>query len=217
MKGALWWLDLAFACVFNGLAARSGAALILALSGTPSSAQQGIFDFLFGGFKRLAAPAPTSYADPNHASGGHDGAAVARLRRRRSVFLRADVRRAVFPDRQSRRRKRGRALPLVLSACSDANLLRLEDRSFGRARRPALFEIPNAFVYREKMVADCSCDGKSATGLVRLDPRDDPTLRPGDFVATGQGLMAYRGGTAPPRNSPRSPTCRAFRRTCASN
>ena len=28
-------------------------------------------------------------------------------------------------------------------------------------------EIPNAFVYREKMVADCSCDGKSATGLVR--------------------------------------------------
>lgn len=55
-------------------------------------------------------------------------------------------------------------------------------------------EIPNAFVYREKMVPDCSCDGKSATGLVRLDPRDDPTLRPGDFVATGQGLMAYRGG-----------------------
>ncbi len=55
-------------------------------------------------------------------------------------------------------------------------------------------EIPNAFVYREKMVPDCTCDGKSATGLVRIDPRDDPTLRPGDFVATGQGLMAYRGG-----------------------
>ena len=49
-------------------------------------------------------------------------------------------------------------------------------------------------VDRGKLVADCTCDGKSPTGLVRLDPREDPTLRPGDFVATGQGLMAYRGG-----------------------
>ncbi len=45
--------------------ALAGAALILALSGAPASAQ-GIFDILFGGFKRLAPPAQSSYADPNH-------------------------------------------------------------------------------------------------------------------------------------------------------
>jgi hypothetical protein len=55
-------------------------------------------------------------------------------------------------------------------------------------------EIPNAFVYRQKLVADCTCDGKSPTGLVQIDAREDPTLRPGDIVATGQGLMAYRSG-----------------------
>ena len=53
-------------------------------------------------------------------------------------------------------------------------------------------DLPNAFVYREKMVADCSCDGKSPIGLVRFEDAEDPTLRTGDIVATGSGLMTYR-------------------------
>jgi hypothetical protein len=52
--------------------------------------------------------------------------------------------------------------------------------------------LPNAFVYRDKMVPDCSCDGKSPIGLVRFEDADDPTLRTGDIVATDGGLMTYR-------------------------
>jgi hypothetical protein len=52
--------------------------------------------------------------------------------------------------------------------------------------------LPNAFVYREKIVADCTCNGKSPLGLVPFEETDDPTLRNGDIVATQNGLMSYR-------------------------
>ena len=54
--------------------------------------------------------------------------------------------------------------------------------------------LPAAFVYRKQLVANCTCNGKTAGGLARIDAKSDPTLRPGDIIATDQGLMSYRGG-----------------------
>jgi hypothetical protein len=54
-------------------------------------------------------------------------------------------------------------------------------------------DLDNAFVYRKKVVENCTCNGKDAFGLVRLSATDDPTLRPGDIVATNEGLTTYRG------------------------
>lgn len=53
--------------------------------------------------------------------------------------------------------------------------------------------LPNAFVYRQKLVPGCTCNGKTAGGLVPLDVKTDPTLRPGDLVATNNGLVSFRG------------------------
>jgi hypothetical protein len=53
--------------------------------------------------------------------------------------------------------------------------------------------LPTAFVYRKQIVANCTCNGKSAGGLVRIDVKSDPTLRPGDIVATSDGLASFRG------------------------
>jgi len=53
-------------------------------------------------------------------------------------------------------------------------------------------DLDNAYEYRERVVPDCTCNGRDAFGLVRLDAASDPTLRPGDIVATKDGLMAYR-------------------------
>jgi len=53
--------------------------------------------------------------------------------------------------------------------------------------------LPTAFAYRKQLVANCTCNGKSPGGLARMDAKSDPTLRPGDIVATNQGLMSYRG------------------------
>jgi hypothetical protein len=52
-------------------------------------------------------------------------------------------------------------------------------------------ELPTAFTYREKIVPGCTCNGRDAFGLVNTPVADDPTLRPGDIVATSGGLMAY--------------------------
>jgi hypothetical protein len=55
-------------------------------------------------------------------------------------------------------------------------------------------DLPSAFVYRARTVADCSCNGKDPYGLVTTDANNDPTLQPGDIVATEKGFVAYTGG-----------------------
>lgn len=54
-------------------------------------------------------------------------------------------------------------------------------------------DLPNAFVYRQRIVAGCTCNGRTAGGLVSIDAKADPTLRPGDMIATNDGLVSYKG------------------------
>ena len=51
----------------------------------------------------------------------------------------------------------------------------------------------NAFVYRQQLVSGCTCNGHDQFGLARMDIDNDPTLRPGDVVATKSGLAAFTG------------------------
>jgi hypothetical protein len=55
-------------------------------------------------------------------------------------------------------------------------------------------ELQSAFLYREKIVAGCTCNGKDAFGIVTPPIEEDTTLHPGDIVATNSGLLAYNGG-----------------------
>ena len=50
--------------------------------------------------------------------------------------------------------------------------------------------LDNAFVYREKIVPGCTCNGKDEFGLAKIDVAKDPTLRPGDIVASGDNQKA---------------------------
>ena len=58
----------------------------------------------------------------------------------------------------------------------------------GAATRYA--DLDNAFVYRQKLIPDCTCNGKDAFGLAKIDVASDPTLKPGDIVATGDNVKA---------------------------
>ncbi len=60
------------------------------------------------------------------------------------------------------------------------------DQAVGPDGRPYR-ELATAFVYREKIVAGCTCNGKDAFGLVNTPVDEDPTLRAGDIVATNIG------------------------------
>jgi hypothetical protein len=62
------------------------------------------------------------------------------------------------------------------------------DNAAGENGKP-YSELPNAFRYRNELVAGCTCNGKDQIGLAPVKVEDDPTLRKGDIVAGGNGLL----------------------------
>ncbi len=65
-------------------------------------------------------------------------------------------------------------------------------------------DLKNAFVYRERLVDGCTCNGRTSAGLVPVDLSFDTTLRTGDIVATSDGLYAFDGNSRNP-NGPFTP------------
>jgi Protein of unknown function (DUF2865) len=55
-------------------------------------------------------------------------------------------------------------------------------------------ELPNAFRYRNELVAGCTCNGTDRIGLAPVKIENDPTLRKGDIVAGRDGLMVAGRG-----------------------
>src|ERR1700754_4616604 len=55
-------------------------------------------------------------------------------------------------------------------------------------------ELPNAFRYRNELVAGCTCNGKDSVGLAAVKIEEDPTLRRGDVVAGPDGLVVASRG-----------------------
>jgi hypothetical protein len=55
-------------------------------------------------------------------------------------------------------------------------------------------ELPNAFRYRNEMVAGCTCNGKDQVGLATVKIENDPTLRKGDLVVGEGGLVVANRG-----------------------
>jgi hypothetical protein len=55
-------------------------------------------------------------------------------------------------------------------------------------------ELPNAYRYRNEIVAGCTCNGKDQVGLAPVKIENDPTLRKGDLVAGANGLMVAGRG-----------------------
>ena len=62
------------------------------------------------------------------------------------------------------------------------------DNAAGENGKP-YSELPNAFRYRNELVAGCTCNGKDQIGLAPVKIEDDPTLRKGDIVASENGLQ----------------------------
>lgn len=56
--------------------------------------------------------------------------------------------------------------------------------------------LDHAFVYREKIVSGCTCNGRDSFGLAKIDVANDPTLRQGDIVADGDNQKAALAAAA---------------------
>jgi hypothetical protein len=78
--------------------------------------------------------------------------------------------------------------------------------------------LPNAFKYRETLVADCSCNGKDSVGLAHVSAEKDETIRKGDVVAGAEGLIvATRSAERNGRTANFSPAPASIRQKFAQN
>lgn len=76
--------------------------------------------------------------------------------------------------------------------------------------------LPNAFKYRETLVADCSCNGKDSVGLAHVTAEKDETVRKGDIVAGPEGLIvATRSAERNGRSANFSPAPQSIRQRFA--
>ena len=154
---------------------------------------EGLFDFLFGGMKqtRPAAPPQTNFfADP---SGGPQASPSPRMGGSGPAFCVRGCDGKYFPVHA-----RGNATPAQLcQAFCPASATKvyfgsnIDYATSANGERYAGSE--NAFAYRKALRADCTCNGKDPGGLAPIDISLDGSLRPGDVLATTNGLVAYSG------------------------
>jgi Protein of unknown function (DUF2865) len=174
------------------------AALFLLTLCAPPASSQDMFDTVLGAFKRPAPieipPSVKSYAEPltltaptfsSKPSGDPAGPYVAYCVRlcdgrffplqRSASISPADQCRSLCPAAKTK----------VLSGSSINNATTTDGTRY--------INLSNAFLFRTRMVDGCTCNGRDAFGVARIDIAADPTLRAGDIVATNTGFAAYTG------------------------
>ncbi|MBI3701131.1 MAG: DUF2865 domain-containing protein [Afipia sp.] len=174
-------------------------AILYAAALAPGVASAGFFDFLFGNSEPAAkAPAPqpeaSSYADPSAPSAYPNvSAPVSTGSGRFTAFCVRTCDGRYFPISA-----RGGATPAQMcqSFCPASPTKVFSGNSIDYAvanMGERYVDMPNAFAYRKSLKADCTCNGRDSTGLAPVDLSLDTTLRPGDIIATSNGLVAYSG------------------------
>jgi hypothetical protein len=176
------------------------AAAILAGSVTlvPGSVSaEGLFDFLFGGLQKQQtrqAPSQTNFfADPFGNSQPAHPAPAPRVAGSGPAFCVRSCDGKYFPLTM-----RGNASPVqTCQAFCPASVTKvfygssIDSATAGTGERYADSE--NAYAYRKALRADCTCNGRSPSGLAPVDLAFDTSLRSGDVIATTDGLVAYTG------------------------
>jgi hypothetical protein len=182
---------------------RRGIALVIALSGlialapSPASAE-GLFDFFFGGARPQARPAPpaqaTFFADPSSMSPAQQAPLPPRAVVANSgpSFCVRSCDGKYFPL------MRGNASPVQMcqAFCPASPTKVFYGSSIDSAYAQSgerYADSENAFAYRKELRADCTCNGRDPAGLAPVDLTLDSSLRPGDVIATTDGLVAYSG------------------------
>ena len=173
------------------------AAMLSAAMPAPASAQ-GLFDFLFGTRRSAPQQATPSFADPSDPQRTDPGERGSSIGGPAVSYCVRTCDGQFFPIQ---RNASVSPVEICNSFCPSAPTKIYNGSSIGSSVSldgKRYSELPNAFAYRDKIVSNCTCNGKTAYGLANVDVRGDPTLRQGDIVAMREGLAQFaatrRGG-----------------------
>jgi len=168
------------------------AALFIA--STPASAQS-FLQQIFGGLQRVFSAPSESPAAMQSMASAPDGRVVTADNGPARAFCVRTCDGHYFPVEAHGRLTVATACQAACPA-ADTKIYSGSNIDYALARDGSRYaDLPSAFLYRKKLIAGCTCNGRTAFGLVPLTTaEDDPSLRPGDVVATQSGLMAV-GGT----------------------
>ncbi len=171
-------------------AATLAGSLIL----TPGSVSaEGLFDFFFGGAQKQQPRQASFFADPFGLNQQQPAPAPApRVAGSGPAFCVRSCDGKYFPL------TRGNASPVqTCQAFCPASVTKvfygssIDGATASNGERYSSSE--NAYAYRKALRADCTCNGRSPSGLAPVDLAFDTSLRPGDVIATTDGLVAYTG------------------------
>jgi Protein of unknown function (DUF2865) len=179
--------------VFGALFAVVAATAVVGPT-APASAQ-GLFDFLFSGQRRQSPPPSAhSYADPNRDRGsGYEGERRSAPPGSSAVYCVRVCDGRYFPISRT---GGANAAQLCNSFCPASQTKTFSGAAIDHAVASdgtRYASLRNAFAYRERIVENCTCNGRDPYGLATLNATEDPTLRSGDIVATNEGFVAYNG------------------------
>jgi Protein of unknown function (DUF2865) len=173
-------------------AAVAALAASTALAPQMASAEN-LFDFLFGGFQKSpASPQANFFADPSGLNQPSASPPRSVASNAGPAFCVRSCDGKYFPL------ARGNATPVQMcQAFCPASPTKvffgstIDGATSASGERYA--ESENAFAYRKAFRADCTCNGRDPAGLAPVDLTLDTSLRPGDVIATTDGLVAYSG------------------------
>ncbi|OAF19068.1 DUF2865 domain-containing protein [Bradyrhizobium neotropicale] len=160
----------------------------LGLAPTPSAHAQDFFSALFGGFRmrpppQIRVPFPTDdvprYETPRSRA-SYDGGAAYCVRGCDGRY---------FPAQGNDAESKAQSCKSFCPAAETSVVYgsNIDDAATDSGK--SYSDLPNAFRYRNEIVAGCTCNGKDAVGLAPVKVDDDPTLRKGDIVAGRDGLV----------------------------
>ena len=184
----------------SGRLALGAAAAVVALAPGPAAQAEDFLSALFGAFGRPQAPAaPLPYSG----EGNSPGVSENDLPRSRPLYSYSGGSQAYcvrtcdgryFPIAAAGNQSRAATCNSFCPA-SDTKVVYGSNIDYAVTESGKPYsELPNAFRYRNEMVAGCTCNGKDQTGLAPVRIEDDPTLRKGDIVAGSSGLMVAGRG-----------------------
>ena len=175
----------------------AAASIAGALTLAPGSVSaEGLFDLLFGGIQKQARQTQGQtnfFADPFGINQAAHPPSAPRVAGSGPAFCVRSCDGKYFPLTM-----RGNASPAqTCQAFCPASATKvfyggnIDSAAASNGERYADSE--NAFAYRKALRADCTCNGRSPSGLAPVDLTLDTSLRSGDVVATTDGLVAYTG------------------------